>query len=83
MPVLDTNVLIERIKNNEEISENTTEINVLEYPPILKYPKFYGKIYFLRRVDINLALKLQVERHLFEIPIGLKSFKTLENQIRI
>ncbi len=61
MPILDTNILIEKIKNNEEIFENTTEINVLEYPPILKYLKFHGKIYFLKRVDLSLALKLQIE----------------------
>jgi predicted nucleic acid-binding protein len=56
MPVLDTNILIEKIRRNEEIRENITEVTVLEYPPVLKYLKFYGKIYYLRR-PLNLALK--------------------------
>jgi len=33
----------------------------LEYPPILKYLKFYGKIYYIRRSDLNLALKIQID----------------------
>ena len=61
MPVLDTNILIEKIRKKEEIWENATEITVLEYPPILKYLKFYGKIYYLRRSDLNLALKIQID----------------------
>jgi predicted nucleic acid-binding protein len=32
MPVLDTNILIEKIRRNEEIWENITEVTVLEYP---------------------------------------------------
>ena len=56
MPVLDTNVVIERICKSEEIRENITEITVLEYP-ILKYQKFYGRIHFLKRSDLNSALK--------------------------
>ncbi|WP_233437686.1 DNA-binding protein [Candidatus Korarchaeum cryptofilum] len=59
MPVLDTNILIEKIRRNEEIWENITEVTVLEYPPVLKYLKFYGKIYYLRR-PLNLALKIQI-----------------------
>ncbi len=56
MPVLDTSVVIERICKSEEIRENITEITVLEYP-ILEYQKFYGRIHFLKRSDLNLALK--------------------------
>ena len=60
MPILDTNVLIDKIRRCEEIHKNITEITVLEYPPILKYPKFYGKTYYLRRSDLNLSLKIQI-----------------------
>ncbi|MGY0287527.1 MAG: PIN domain-containing protein [Candidatus Methanodesulfokora washburnensis] len=28
---------------------------------MLKYLKFYGKIYYLRRSDLNLALKIQID----------------------
>ena len=54
MPVLDTSVIIDRIRRGEEINENITEISVLEYPPILRYQKFYG------RANLNLALKHQI-----------------------
>jgi len=61
MSVLDTNVLIDKIRRNEEIHDNITEITVLEYPPILKYLKFHGRIHYLKRYDLNLALKIQIE----------------------
>lgn len=61
MPVLDTNVLIERINKKQEIKENITEITVFEYPPILKYTMFRGWIYYLRRQDLNLALNIQIK----------------------
>ncbi len=34
MVVLDTNVVIERVKNGEVIQENVTEVTLAEYPPI-------------------------------------------------
>ena len=34
MSVLDTNIIIEKIKKKEEIYENVTEISVLEFPYI-------------------------------------------------
>ena len=30
-------------------------------PPILKYPKFCGKIRYLRRPDLKLALEIQIK----------------------
>ena len=39
---------------------NIAEITVLEYPPILKYSKFYGRIYYLKRRDLDLTLKIQI-----------------------
>ncbi len=60
MSVLDTSVLIDKIKNNSDIRENITEITVLEFPPIIKYSKFHGRIYYLKRSDLNLALKIQI-----------------------
>jgi len=61
MVVLDTNVVIEKIRSKQEILENITEITVLEFPPTLKYQKFYGKIYYLTRKDLELALKIQIK----------------------
>ncbi len=60
MTVIDTNIAIEKIKRNKEIHENATII--LEYPVILTYKKFYGKIYTLRQVDIELAINLQIKK---------------------
>jgi len=60
MSVLDTSVLMDKIRDNVSIHENVTEITVLEFPPILKYSKFYGRIYYLKRSDLNLALKIQL-----------------------
>jgi len=57
--VLDTSVIVEKIKNKSEIYENVTEISVLEYPPILEYRKFFGNIYNLKRIDLEVALGLQ------------------------
>ena len=34
MVVLDTNIVIERVKNGEAIRENVTEVTLAEYPPI-------------------------------------------------
>jgi len=61
MVVIDTNIAIERIRSNKEINENITELTLLEHPPILKYKRFYGGIYYLKRVDLNLALKIQIK----------------------
>jgi len=41
--------------------DNITEVTVLEYPPILRYTKFYGRIYYIRRSDLSLALKIQID----------------------
>ena len=66
MPVLDTSVLIDKIRKNEEILENITEITVLEYPPVLKYPKFRGKIYYLipkkTRLEIGIGNSDKIEK---------------------
>ncbi len=44
MVVVDTNITIEKVKNNEEIRENITEVTLVEYPPIIDYEKFYRKV---------------------------------------
>ncbi|WP_457550807.1 PIN domain-containing protein [Archaeoglobus sp.] len=59
MVVIDTNITIERVKNNEKIVENVTEVTLVEYPPIIDYDKFYGKVLIIERNDILLAIELQ------------------------
>lgn len=43
MTILDTSILIKRSKRRREITDNTTEVSVVEYPPLLEYGKFKGK----------------------------------------
>ena len=59
MSVIDTNVVIEKVKKNEEIYEDITEVTLAEYPPILEYQKFYGKVYTIERRDVLLSIELQ------------------------
>ena len=59
MSVIDTNIAIERVKSNSDIHENITEVTLVEYPPIIDYPKFYGKVLPIDRKDILLAIELQ------------------------
>ena len=42
MVVLDTSVVLERVKRREEIRENITAVAFVEYLKISYYKKFYG-----------------------------------------
>ena len=59
MVVLDTNVVIERIKRRDDIKENITAVTFVEYPKIVYYKKFYGKVLFPDIADFILAHKTQ------------------------
>jgi len=59
MSVIDTSVAIERVKSRSEIYEDVTEVTLVEYPPIIDYPKFYGKVLVIDRKDVLLAIELQ------------------------
>lgn len=61
MVVLDTSVIIERVKRKEEIREDITVVTFVEYPKIVRYKKFYGKILFPDIQDFILAYKIQSE----------------------
>jgi len=69
LAILDTSIIIEKLKNNEQISDNITE--AIEYPPILSYGKFSGKIFLIQRKDILLALELQIKLRKTGKPKGL------------
>jgi len=60
LAILDTSIIIDKLKNNEQISDNITEVSVIEYPPILSYAKFSGKIFLIQRKDILLALNFRL-----------------------
>ena len=59
MVVLDTSVIIERVKRKEEIIENITAVTFVEYPKIVYYRKFYGKVLFPDIQDFILAYNIQ------------------------
>ena len=59
MAVIDTNFVIEKVKKNEDIKENITEVTIAEYPPIMDYKKFYGKVLIVERDDVLLSIELQ------------------------
>lgn len=61
MVVLDTSVILDRIKGKSEIQENVTAVSVIECPLILKYVKFKGKVYYPKLEDFKLAYKIQEE----------------------
>ncbi len=59
MTVIDTNVVMRRVKTGEEISENITEVTAVEYPPVLSYRKFNGEILLITRRTVAIAIELQ------------------------
>ena len=59
MAVIDTNLVIWKVKKNEDIKENITEVTIAEYPPIMDYKKFYEKVLIVERDDILLSIELQ------------------------
>jgi predicted nucleic acid-binding protein len=71
LAILDTSIIIDKLKNNEQISDNITEVSVIEYPPILSYTKFSGKIFLIQRKDILLTLELQIKLRKTGKPKGL------------
>ena len=59
MVVLDTSVVIDRIKRKEAIRENITAVTFVEFPRIIYYKKFHGKILFPDIGDFILARETQ------------------------
>jgi hypothetical protein len=72
--VLDTNVILDRIKGKSNIQENVTAVSVIELPLILKYVKFNGKVYYPKLEDFKKAYKIQEK--LYQIG-KMKSFADL------
>ena len=61
MTILDTSIILERVKKREGITEDITAISIVEFPQILSYKRFYGRIVFPIPEDYELAYKLQLK----------------------
>ena len=61
MTILDTSILIEKVKRREEIREDITVVSIVEFPQILTYRKFSGRIVYPMPEDYELAYKLQLK----------------------
>ena len=61
MTILDTSILIEKVRRREEIKEDITVVSIVEFPQILAYRKFSGRIIYPMPEDYELAYKLQLE----------------------
>ena len=59
MVVVDTIVIIDRNRERSDIEENIAVITVIEYPLILNYIKFKGKVYYPKLEDFKTAYKIQ------------------------
>jgi len=44
LTILDTSILLERVKKREEITEDITVVSIVEFPQILSYRKFSGRV---------------------------------------
>ncbi len=61
MTVIDTNVVIDRVRLRKTINEDITVVTFIEYPRIIYYKYFYGGIIFPVKQDFITAHKLQLE----------------------
>ncbi|ASJ01919.1 DNA-binding protein [Thermococcus profundus] len=59
MVVVDTNVVIDRIRNKEGITEAITGVTFVEFPQIARYSRFNGEVLFPTLDDFLLAHQLQ------------------------
>ncbi len=57
--ILDTNIVINRIREKKVINESITVVTLIEYPYILDYAGFNGDIIFPTIKDFYLAYNIQ------------------------
>jgi len=61
MVVLDTSVLIDKLRHGEEVRENITVVSLIEYPKVSGHPLFKGTVYFPTLDDFVRAFQIQKE----------------------
>lgn len=57
--ILDTNIVIKRIRGREVINESITVVTLIEYPYILDYAGFNGDVVFPTIKDFYSAYNIQ------------------------
>ncbi|MEM2587935.1 MAG: type II toxin-antitoxin system VapC family toxin [Candidatus Bathyarchaeia archaeon] len=60
MTILDTSVAVERAKSRRPINEDITAVTLVEFPRIVYYKLFSGRVIFPIRHDFMLAHRLQL-----------------------
>ncbi len=61
MTILDTSIVIDRVRQREPITEDITVVTLVEYPRIIYYKRFQGGIIFPIEQDYLTAHKLQLK----------------------
>lgn len=61
LTILDTSVVIDRIRRRMRIDEMVTVVTLAEFPSILEYAKFQESIIYPTRDDMDLAVELQLK----------------------
>jgi len=59
MDIIDTSVLIELISEGKTINGDASMVSAIEYPRLLEYDGFHGKIIYPDAEDLRLAFDLQ------------------------
>lgn len=59
MSIIDTSLIIERVSEGRTINENVCMISIIEFPMILEYAGFHGRILYPEMAEMTLALELQ------------------------
>lgn len=59
MSIIDTSLILERVSEELSIPENVCFISVIEFPMILEYAKFHGRILYPQIEEMELALKFK------------------------
>ena len=60
MTILDTSIVIDRVREKKPINEDITAVTFVEYPRLIYYKYFYGGIIFPIKNDFVLAHRIQL-----------------------
>ena len=61
MTILDTSIVIDRVRERKPITEDITVVTLVEYPRIVYYKYFQGNVIFPVEQDYFTAHKLQLQ----------------------